>query len=309
MYSLVIVDYNSMDKTVQYVKKFLRKVSDREQIHIIIIDNADTSAGITILAERFGEYKIVKVENYKNILEFTFGLNTIIYYNSGENLGYAKGNNLGTQIADILFDDPYYIISNNDLSLTDRLDLGVFQKIFDHDSKIAVIGPRIIGLDGKEQSPHKKIGAIKYLILNYWLRTFPVPWKSDHDYTNENKRCYRVMGSFMIVRASAFCDVGRFDSETFMFAEEMILSERLAKKGYYFYFYNDYTVVHEHGTTVKKSASAIRAEKWAFQSCCYYYKKYRNTSEIIIFLAKVNFEVYIHIFPFITRLKMLKNKI
>ena len=96
----------------------------------------------------------------------------------------------------------------------------------------------------------------------------------------------------MVVKAEAFRKVGRFDSNTFMFAEEMILSELLKRQGYSYYFYDEYTVLHDHGASVKKAMSVLRGYEKAFESICYYYVQYRNTPAIVIGLAKVNFSIY-----------------
>lgn len=308
MYSLIIVDYCSIDKTVAYIKNFLDNVTEKEKYHVVIVDNAESDNAVEILKKKFNLKKIVKLNQINNdIYIFDFMDTVIIYCKSGGNVGYARGNNLGTLIADELFGDEYYIISNNDLAFNSVFEMKKFLHIFDSDSHIAVIGPKIIGLDGKTQSPHKKIGPIKHLIFNYWFRSWPFYWKCDHDYTGKSKKCYRVMGSFMVIRADAFQKAGRFDANTFMFAEEMILSERLEKIGFYCYFYDDYTVIHEHGTTVKKKASAVRAEKWAFDSCCYYYEKYRKTNKVILKWAKINFKIFLLYFSIILYWKKRKQ--
>lgn len=292
MYSLIIVEYSSIVKTIECIRQYSNMINDWNFIHPIIVDNSPSREAIQVLEKKFG--KATKVENLKlpDVFSYDSPYGKIIYCYVGENLGYAKGNNLGTEIADKLYSDEFYIISNNDVVLKDVFDCNVIKKIFDEKLDVAVIGPRVIGLDGKEQSPHKKANAFSYLITNYWFKLWPFRWKVDYDYTGVSKYCYRVMGSFMIIRAKAFCEAGRFDPKTFMFAEEMILSERLVRINYKNYFYNDITVVHEHGASVKKAATAIRSEQWAFESCCYYFKTYRGTSKMLISFAKLNFEVY-----------------
>lgn len=292
MYALIIVDYNSIDKTIKYIHDFLAQSKDVNSIHPIIIDNSPKNSEGYVKQYYEGTFYEVYV-NGKRVLVIEMPEGTkIIYCYSGENLGYAKANNLGSEIADILFDDPFYIISNNDLKLVEPFDGNTFESIFYKDPEIAVIGPKIIGIDGKRQSPHKKVGAFKLLIAYYWFNRWPFRWKPDYDYTDTSKICYRVMGSFMIIKAVPFRLAGRFDPNTFMFAEEMILSERLNSIGYKMYYYNDYTIVHEHGASVKKVSSVIKSEQWSFDSCCYYFERYRKTGCGIIKIAKLNFKIY-----------------
>lgn len=291
--SLIIVDYYSMKKTAHYVEHVQSRIVNAEKLNVIIVDNAETDEGIEVLRQRYGkeslyDCKAVEGKAYR----FTTAFGELVYYYANANLGYAKGNNIGTLLSDEIFDDEYYIISNNDLVLEKQLDWELFQNIFEQDKRIAVIGPRIVGKDGTPQSPHRKINAFMHLVAYYWIKGKPFHWRADHDYDGKSKKCYRVMGCFMIVKAAAFREAGRFDPNTFMFAEEMILSERLAPQGYCTYFYNDYVVVHDHGETVKKAMSLIQGYQRAFESCCYYYRRYRNASAFMIRVAELNFEVY-----------------
>lgn len=291
MYALIVVDYNSIQKTIHYIEEFYRNVIGAS-VHAIIVDNSPQSheqyivshyKGFQVKRNSFCGYEVVQVE---------LDLGEIAYCWSGANLGYAKGNNLGTRLADEIYDDSYYIISNNDIVFNERLDLSCFETLFQKYPDVAVIGPRVIGMDGKTQSPHKKVGAFKYLFAGYWFKYWPFRWKPDYDYTNVSKRCYRVMGSFLLIKADVFRRIHGFDPNTFMFAEEMILSERLAKYGYGCYYYNDITIIHEHGVSVRNAASQLVSEQWAFDSICYYFKRYRGTKTIVLELARLNFALH-----------------
>ena len=101
------------------------------------------------------------------------------------------------------------------------------------------------------------------------------------------------MGSFLFLRSNAFNMVEGFDEHTFLFAEEMILSERMLQAGYKCYFFNELTVVHEHGATRKNTNSVINSFKWSFESCLYYCKEYRNVSLIIAAIAKMHFACFL----------------
>lgn len=293
MCSIIVVDYRSIEKTLEYVQHAKEQIENIEDLHIVIVDNAEDSDALDILQEKYDIKKKIYCEAIEDcVYIFDVSRGDIVYYSSGKNLGYAIGNNIGTQIADELYADSYYLISNNDLVLREKMDWSQFQRIFEENDDIAIIGPKIVGRDEKTQSPHRKLGAFSHLILYYWLKGWPFYWRADHDYDGQSKRCYRVMGCFMVVKAEAFRKVGRFDSNTFMFAEEMILSELLKRQGYSYYFYDEYTVLHDHGASVKKAMSVLRGYEKAFESICYYYVQYRNTPAIVIGLAKVNFSIY-----------------
>lgn len=291
MYSVIIVDYKSMNKTIDYIERFREQSINNELNHYIVVDNSPQKQCDIFCGNGYVDKKHIEIDE-DVIYVFVKNDEKIYYCFANDNLGYAKGNNLGAKISRALFRDEYYIFSNNDLALKTKFDGEVFNKLFLSNKDIAVIGPRIVGKDGKEQSPHKRISAVIRLIAYYWLYRWPFRWKPDYDYNGCSKYCYRVMGCFMIVKAQCFELVGGFDTKTFLFAEEPILSERLLKKHFKTYFYNEWTIVHEHGASIKKIGYVLKSEQWAFDSNCYYYKQYRNVSNVVLFIAKINFAFY-----------------
>lgn len=301
MLSVIIVDYNSIEATLKYIEHLNQKIIC-EKIHFIIVDNGNNFDKIECLSE---QYKRLMRYNNSTIYEFTISSIPVVYIDSGSNLGYARGNNLGVSVSNTLFKDPYILISNNDIILQEITDFRDISYVFDSDRNIAVIGPKVIGLHGERQSPHKKISWFKALFLYYWGLVLGHNFQIGRDTLNSNKNeyVYRVMGSFMFVRKAAFLDVGMFDESTFMFFEESILSEKLEKKGYKTFYYNDMEIIHNHGSTVKKNSTIETSMKWAFDSCCYYYKNYRLVNPLIINLAKRNFDLYLLLYRIKRRIR------
>ncbi|WP_027209450.1 glycosyltransferase family 2 protein [Butyrivibrio hungatei] len=306
MLSVIVVDYNSIEKTLKYIRDISKKLIVDGDIHYIIVDN---HSDVENLCENHkyshcfsGKEKLThkKSDEFegKRVSRYSFGGKSLTYISAGENLGYAKGNNLGMRLSEKLFGDEYYLVSNNDIEISDTFDFGRIKGIFDRNTAIAVIGPKIVGLDGEVQSPNRKPTAFGNLVMTYLsMATHDKIFKwNDVDYTDESKICYRVMGSFMLIRASAMSEVGMFDEKTFMFAEEMILSERLLRCGYLTYFYNGLSVIHAHGESVDKLEDRSEPVRWAHESLSYYFKEYRKTSEIIIRFGRVVCGLYIKLY-------------
>ncbi|MDQ0974609.1 N-acetylglucosaminyl-diphospho-decaprenol L-rhamnosyltransferase [Neobacillus niacini] len=294
MYSLIIVDYNTVEKTIEYIRQCKQKLFHEDGIHTIIIENGDQANAEDLLKSEFGKAKTY-YSNSAKISVLTFENNEIMFCRTGKNLGYAKGNNLGVVLATEFYEDSYYILSNNDLIIEEKLDLVNITKLFDSMANCAVIGPKIISPQGQCQSPHKVKSAVSRLILYYWNMLLKIPY-SDVDYTNESKNCCWVTGCFMFIRANAFKNAGMFDENTFLYAEEIILSERLVKCGYTTYFLDDLTIIHDHGQTVKKAMSALKGIECSFESNLYYYEEYKKCSRIVLTLAKINFLLFKKIF-------------
>ena len=296
MYSLIVVDYNTIEKTIEYIKQCYKQIIDGESLNVVIVDNGSRNNSLEILSDEFGYFEISKINiQEKEVCSYINKENNIVYCQIGENLGYAKGNNLGAEISEIIFHDKYYIISNNDLILPNLVDLNKVTKLFCKYKNVGIIGPKIVGLNGQAQSPRKKQGAFTKLIEFYWAMTLGGPLRkciNDIESNKTSRICDWVMGCFMFVRADVFQRVGGFDPNTFLYAEELIISEKFNKVGYCTYFCNSIEIIHNHGETVKNSMSILQGAEISFESNYYYYKKYCDTSDIILYLAKINFLLY-----------------
>lgn len=291
MLSIIIIDYDSIETTVDYIRHFIDMSDKSTQLHFIVVDNYINSNAEKFLKKQFQKYTIEGCE-LGRVLIIEHMDAKIVYHYTGENLGFAKGNNRGFRIQKILFNDPIVIFSNSDIKLLKPFNTKEFNQLFLHYPDVAVIGPEVIRIDGIKQNPHKKVSAWNRLIRYYWQMLIPfIKVSGDYDYSESNKICYWVSGCFMIVSANKFDDVQGFDEGTFLYGEEMILAERLAKRGYKELFVKDYSIIHETGGTVKRFKSKETSEKICFDSLCYYFSKYRSASKIIIWIARINFIV------------------
>jgi len=99
---------------------------------------------------------------------------------------------------------------------------------------------------------------------------------------------YRVMGSFMLLDLEVMEEVGWLDENTFLYAEESILAEKLLKHGYRI-AYTDYVYVrHMHGSFIGKLERRQNVSL-ILKSEPYYLRNYRGYGEVKLFLAKVGF--------------------
>ena len=304
MLSIIIVDYNTLEETLEYIKRLEQNIIVAGCKHYIIVDNyIDRVESIKILKQYLGNNEEIQLNKIGLVNRFIFSGSTVDYVFADSNLGYAKGNNLGVQVSIKLYKDDYVLISNNDIEFNERIDFSEVKKIFDDKKDVAIIGPRIRGINGEEQSPHRKVSSCERLLVYYWSLAFSKRLYSDLDYNGTSKYCYWVMGCFLFVRMDSFLECGMFDENTFMYSEEMILSERLLKKEKKCFFVNDICIIHNHGVTVKKTTSILKSLRWSFESVYYYFKEYRMTPRILLLISKINFNIYIILYKIKNSLK------
>ncbi len=314
MVTLIIVDYCTIDKTIQYLKEFRQKLIEKDILHVVLVDNAEVGEKNLFLLDKLtGQVPILTNTDIggKAVYRGDFEGVEYLYAAAWENLGYAKGNNLGAAVAEHFYPkDKYYLFSNNDLRLPQEFSMSVLSAPIEKYEDVAVVGPKLVGTDGLPHTPWKKTGAGKQLFLNYFDLLLPKFCKITKYITNldirerdESRRVYWVSGAFLLVEAEAFRKVNGFDEYTFLYGEEMIFAERLQKIYKCMYYEKQVLLVHEHGQTVKKAWKVLQGISFGFASSIYYFREYRRLPYIIEWLAKLHFGLFKLLFSFKKRLK------
>lgn len=317
MFSIVIIDYFSYLRTYQFTRDFINNCIYSE-LNIIIVDNSSSDENFNKLKDCFEQYgiltdlnKIIKNSNFnyyddiKNIYAINHNFENkkikFVIIQNKENFGFAKGNNIGASVSRCLFNPKYLIFSNNDILFNNgKLDLNIFIKYFNNNNKIALIGPKVIGLDNKIQSPHKYLSIWKRLFIlhMFWPITNIVKRISNMEIGSDivevygSKYVYRVIGAFMVFDADKFLEIKMFDEETFMYAEELIIAEKIKSERYLTLYIDDVVITHEEGYTTKKNLLKSKKMDLMFNSFIYYYKNYINEKNYIIYLVKLNYAIF-----------------
>ena len=309
---IIIVSYHNIESTQQYVSKQLPQLTDCYRVVVIAVD-ANQQYGRNIAAK----CGLCYVSDTSHIINHTTGWCISV----NENLGYAKGNNLGVKIlqnSGLHFD--YYLFSNDDIEIISSNILSVLASTMQKNEQYAGIGPRIIGLDGNDQSPHFKyispirlIGWKLFPFLrskkNVSLKQNKESLKTIAEITKSQKLkltteqimkrishvppqsgiCYWISGAFMMVRADRFNIVNGFDPNTFLYYEEAILAERFMLHGWRFAFEPSVLVIHyEGGSTTVKMTKRNTIE---MESRMLYYKKYKHEHRWLLWLYKTIFQL------------------
>lgn len=127
--AFIVLHYGAIEETYKCIKSIREKI-DTELYKIIIVDNCSPDNSYTELVEKYGEDKDIEI------------------IHNNENIGFARGNNVGYQRAKKKYSPDYIVLMNNDIIL---LQNNVFNKIKQLYEKyrFAVLGPLIVSGDGR----------------------------------------------------------------------------------------------------------------------------------------------------------------
>ena len=273
MIGIIVINFGKPERTIRFVKEECAKVAAEHRV--VVVDNG---SGEDALAE------------LKSALE---GLADIVPAN--ENLGFAKGNNLGADYAIKQYGADILLFVNNDMVFTDADVVDRLVAKLAALPEAGMIGPKVVGTDGRLQSPEPYKSFCQSHLLPYWGNLIYSRKKLDEkiqkDYAQNAGAGwhYRIMGSFMMMRAGDFIACGMMDPNTFLYAEEAILSERLKKIGKKVWYEPSVQVLHEHGATVTAHYSLVRRRKMKLNSEIYYYKTYMGERGLKFAAARLTY--------------------
>lgn len=129
--AFVVLHYNAIKETIDCVESIQKNI-DTDSYCIVIVDNNSSNNTGSILNDKYRNHERIKVIINK------------------ENLGFAKGNNVGIDYARNVLRSEYVCCLNNDTLLEQKDFFSQISHL--HDEKhIAVIGPQVILKDNSVQ--------------------------------------------------------------------------------------------------------------------------------------------------------------
>jgi GT2 family glycosyltransferase len=220
---IIILNFNSYEDTIECVKS-IENIS-YDNYEIVIVDNNSSDNSVKVLSERFPNHNLIL---------------------SKENLGYAKGNNIGIKYA-LEQGAEYICILNNDV-IVERNFLELLIKQFGDNNSIGMVGPCICEYSNKDVV--QAMGA--YIDL---YRGLAMGQNQGQDYNKIEKRYIEVDylgGACFMVKAEVFRSIGLIPENYFLFYEETEFCLRARKFGYKLMCVHESKVYHKRSATISK---------------------------------------------------------
>ncbi|MCR5759402.1 MAG: glycosyltransferase family 2 protein [Bacteroidales bacterium] len=268
MIAAIVINYKSEEKTIAFVREELSKISAPHEV--VVVDNGSTAESAAALRKGLPEgCKVLEMKG---------------------NAGFARGNNAG---AALFPEADFYLFANNDIVFTSSSVVDDMAARLSGLPDFGVIGPRVTGTDGKQQSPHPYRTFWHRHVAIYWSNLFMSKAKHKARFEtvpdSPEGPCYLVSGCFFMARGEDFRACGGMDPATFLYAEEAILAERMKSIGRGEWYLPSVSVLHEHEATTARYFDALKRRQMAFESDCYYYRHYMGTPAWQIAFAKFTY--------------------
>lgn len=245
----VILHYLAIESTIKAVVAIKENI-DTENYKIVIVDNASPDKSGVLLQQEYKDDSKVKI-----LL-------------NDENLGFARGNNVGFKYAKEQYSPDYIVMLNNDVYILEKNLMGKLQKEYES-SHFAVLGPLIMTRDGKcdinpydgVKSKAQVLNIIKVckrtLLFNkvYLLPIYTKLSKLKSQILHTEKQKYKdyiqkkynvhLHGCCMFFSREYIDAYDGLDDRTFLYMEEDILYKHVIENGMITVYVPDIVIYHE----------------------------------------------------------------
>jgi GT2 family glycosyltransferase len=252
----VVLHYSAIKDTIECIHSLLLNI-EYSNYEVVVVDNCCPDDGLKVLKQEFVKEK------------------TIHFLQTDENLGFAKGNNVGYQYAKKELNADVIILLNNDTIIEQKEFLSKVGDIYKKNN-FAILGPDILSTeDGGHQNPYEKVDLQKIrinilfyefcLILTH-LNLYEPITKSilflskalrgkqsadNNEFWKEPKENVKLQGSCLIFSPLYVNKYRGLFDKTFMYVEEDILYYIAQKENLKMVYSPEVRILHKEKSSTK----------------------------------------------------------
>ncbi len=234
MLSIIIVSYN----VKPYLEKCLNSISQATlplKKELIIIDNNSQDGTTQLIKNNFPQ--VILIENQQNV-GFSAAVN--------QGLKKAGGN--------------YFLLINPD-TIVQQNTISILVEYLKNNSDVGVVTCKILNPNGTLQPacrrsiPTPRIAFYRLIGLSHLFPQSKTFGRYNLTYADENAltEVEAVSGSFMLFRREVYEDVGEFDADFFMYAEDLDYCCRVRQAGWRIVYHPQTRAVHFKGSSARLS--------------------------------------------------------
>lgn len=225
--SIIILNYKTKH-LLRLILKNLLELDIPVSYEIIVIDNASEDGSAEMVQKLYPTVQLI---------------------NSPDNVGHAKGNNLGIKQAK----GEFLLIINTDIIFPNAKSITTVLEYMRENPDVGIVGPQLRNGDGTIQaSCFRPYGAYTPLYrrtplgrLGFAQRDLQRHLMTDFDHQSLIDADW-ILGACMFVRTSALDKSGIFNEDFFLYFADFELCDRLRFYGYRIVYFPDIHIVHYH---------------------------------------------------------------
>ncbi|OFX32464.1 MAG: hypothetical protein A2X08_00620 [Bacteroidetes bacterium GWA2_32_17] len=224
--SIIIVNYKTHQLTILCIQSIFNTVKEINYEVIVVDNNSDDDS----------EKQIKK--NFPQV----------IWIQKKENDGFGRANNVGIKHSK----GKYILLLNSDIILlTNTVEKCL--NVIRNDKSIGILGCKLLNEDGTiQKSTYTGNGNATDILKDNLLLDYIFKLHK------KKKKIKALMGSFILIPKVVLDKVGWFDSDFFMYSEDIDLCRRIGKQGYKIFYYNEVQAIHKHGASSLNKDWAIK---------------------------------------------------
>lgn len=263
--SIVIVSYNTKKITevcLESVNRSLEKTKIKYEI--IVVDNNSPDGSPQLLETMFQDSK-----------------NHLVYKQTGKNLGFGKGNNLGVKIAQ----GQYILLLNSDTVILNRSIEKLYNFYLENEKQVHFLGAKLLNRDLTPQP-----SACRFFTLPVVFATLLLKgdyWGLTRSSPNKFSQVDWISGACIMTTKKHYQRLGGFDKNIFMYMEEVDLLYRARKLGLNTYFYPDSQIIHLGSASSNGKTFPILQ---VYQGFLFFYKKHCTIFHIFVLRLILKFK-------------------
>ncbi|MCR4618378.1 MAG: glycosyltransferase family 2 protein [Lachnospiraceae bacterium] len=210
-----IVNFKSADKIKKAIDSIVASIPLEISYEIAIVDNSEDETEAEALRELARKIDVVNL------------------YVADFNMGFGAGNNLAfRKFAEQ--DTKYFVIMNPDIVFMNNC-IGVLRSFLEKHGEFACAVPKLFTTDGEILKAYRRQPTVTDMFLRRFMphcfkKRAAYHTMQDMDYSKPFKVPF-AQGSFLMVRAEVYEEIGGFDEEFFLYMEDADLCMRLAEHG------------------------------------------------------------------------------
>lgn len=242
--AIVVLTINSLKMVKEELSNILHLDTKDLEVLCVVVDNGSTDG------------------TEKELKNYTLNGIKYKYIQTGKNLGFAGGNNIGIKYA-LGNESDYILILNDDMILPNNL-LTKLVGFLDNNPKVGIVSPKIYFAKGHEFYKSRYLNQELGKVI--WYAGGKIDW--DNIYTshigvnevdigqfNKNSESDLASGACMMIRRDVFEKVGYLDEDFYLYWEDADLSQRVKRAGFKIYYNPTTSVWHKVSSSAGGSGS------------------------------------------------------